>query len=228
MLYRKSLGQSIVCLMGWFLLGVTIIIGIPGCNETPKSETVEQTKPSIKPEKQTPRPFVNVLQTDEEKQFLRDYSCMDNRVCYSPGKFEKYILAKYPDIGRVRFNEREIKDKETFMDRKQAFRRALYFAKEIKLADGQTLFDFITKCSKDVSPTSYAEVAVEQATRDIYFHLQYFPTLRSVATNDPIEMNILLTRKGDKIEAASPMLSTTMLNDKDFMKRHGIACWGNK
>lgn len=81
------------------------------------------------------------------------------------------------------------------------------------------------KCSNNVSPTNYAEVAVEQGTREYYFHLQYFPNLRSVATGEPIELNILFTRKGDKIEAASPMFSSTILKDKEFMQKHGVACW---
>lgn len=143
MLYREILGRSVLCFMKCFLLGVVTTIGIMGCSDSQQLEITE--KPSVKPEKQTPRPFVTVIQTDEEKNFLRDYSCMDNHACYTPEKFEKYILTKYPDIARIRFNEREIQDKETFKDRKQNFRRSLYFAKQIKLADGQTLFDFITQ-----------------------------------------------------------------------------------
>jgi len=175
-----------------------------------------------------PLASVTVPQSDDEKKFLADFSCFDESECYGPEHFERYALAKYPDIAKVRFRvppELADADKEDIAFKKQDFRRGLYFAKEIKLANGQTLFDLLTKCSKTVSPFNWAEITREPGTGRIYAVMQYFPVLRQDATGDEFELDIHLERTGDEIAALSPAFSSSVLRNADFMVKHGVSCW---
>lgn len=175
-----------------------------------------------------PLASVSVAQSEDEKKFLADFSCLDETQCYGPEHFERYALAKYPDIAKVRFRvpvELADADKEDIALKKQDFRRGLYFAKEIKLANGQTLFDLLTKCSKTVSPFNWAEITSEPGTGRIYAVMQYFPVLRQDATSNEFELDIHLERRGDMIAALSPAFSSSVLRDADFMDKHGVSCW---
>lgn len=175
-----------------------------------------------------PLASVTVPQSDDEKKFLADFSCLDESECYGPEHFERYALAKYPDIAKVRYQlppELADADKEDIAFMKQNFRRGLYFAKEIKLADGQSLFDLLTKCSKTVSPSNLAEITREPGTGRIYAVMQYFPVLRQDATGDEFELDIHLERKADQIAALSPAFSSSVLRSADFMVEHGLSCW---
>jgi hypothetical protein len=175
-----------------------------------------------------PLASVTVPQSDDEKKFLADFSCLDESECYGPEHFERFALAKYPDIAKVRFRvptDLAVEDKEEIENTKQNFRRGLYFAKEIKLANGQTLFDFLTKCSKTVSPFNWAEMTRELNTGRVYAVMQYFPVLRQDATGDEFELDIHLERKGDQIAALSPAFSSSVLRNADFMVKHGVSCW---
>jgi hypothetical protein len=168
-----------------------------------------------------------VPQAEQEKQFLANFICVDESECFGPKKFEHYILKTYPDIVRVHFKlppDLADEDKDDVEHTKQDFRRGLYFAKLITLANGQTLFDFLTKCSKTVAPFNWAEKARELGADDkSYLSLQYFPVLVQDSTGDELELNILFKRTGDKIEATSPAFSSSILRDADFMDKHGLS-----
>lgn len=169
---------------------------------------------------------IMLRQSTDEKKFLADFSCLDERECYGVYKFDKYILSKYPEIAKVKFRTPKeiLGDKEEIAATKLDFRRGLYFAKELKLADGTTLFDFLTKCSKNVSPLNWAQVGYEPAQK-AYIAMQFFPVLRQKVSGKEFEEDILLDRRGDQIEARSPLFSTSIFTYADFMERHGLECW---
>lgn len=173
---------------------------------------------------------IKVLPSEDEKRFIADFSCWDERECYGFYKFDKYIGTKYPEIAKVKFRPpKEISnDKDALAFTRLDFRRGLYFAKEIRLADGTTLFDLLTKCSKDVSPLNWAEMAWADPAHgfnQVHMVLQYFPVLRQKGTGKEFEVNILLDRYDDRVRARSPFFSTSMLEHQDFMDRHGLECW---
>ena len=169
---------------------------------------------------------ITLPQSEDEKHLFADFSCQDESECYGVYKFDKYIVSKYPEIAKVKFRPPKdiADDKETAAYTRLDFRRGLYFAKEIKIADGTTLFDFLTKCSKNVSPLNWAEIAYD-SNQKIYIGMQFFPVLRQKGTGKEFEVNILLDRYGDRIEAHSPLFSTSILTYSDFMERHGLECW---
>jgi hypothetical protein len=171
-----------------------------------------------------PLASISIPQSENEKQLLAQFGCYDEVDCYGPKHFERYILKTYPDVGRVRFKlPPDIAGEAEY--RKQDFRRGLYFAKLITLANGQSLYDFLTKCSKTVSSLNWAEMARDAKTDKTYFAMQYFPVLRQDASGDEFELDILLNRFGDRIDATSPAFSSSVLRDADFMTKHGVSCW---
>ncbi|MDF2435292.1 MAG: hypothetical protein JWP44_4923, partial [Mucilaginibacter sp.] len=50
-----------------------------------------------------PLASIKVRQSDEEKHFIDGYICVDESECFGPQRFERYILARYPEIARVQF-----------------------------------------------------------------------------------------------------------------------------
>jgi hypothetical protein len=175
-----------------------------------------------------PLASIQLRQSDQEKKFLDDFICVDESACFGPKSFERYILTTYPEIARVRFKlppELAEEDKEDIEHVRQDFRRGLYFAKQIRLADGRTLYDLLVKCSKSISPFNWAQVTWEPGTEKRYIAMQYFPVLRQDATGEPFELQILLKRTEDKIEALSPLFSSSVLREVDFMQKHGVSCW---
>ena len=115
-------------------------------------------------------------------------------------------------------------DKNLFKVRRQSFYAGLYFAKRITLANGQTLFDFLTKCSRNVDPSTSADM-VHGVIAGVDFSMQYLPTLREKASAGGSELQILLERSGDKVTATSPLFSTAALTSPRFMDDQGVACW---
>jgi hypothetical protein len=171
---------------------------------------------------------ITISPSNDEQRFITEFGCTDEIDCYGREKFDRYIVKTYPDIARVRFHvppdmaDEEKADVDVF---RQDFRRGLYFAKLIHLADGSTLFDLLTKCSKTVSPLNWAEATYDSETQKPYFPMQFFPVFRQDATGHEFEADVLLDRRGDQLTARSPMFSSTILRDPDFMTKHGLSCW---
>ncbi|WP_458763548.1 hypothetical protein [Cupriavidus basilensis] len=168
---------------------------------------------------------ITLPQSDDEKRLINEGFCVDETECYGVNKFDRYLLTKYPDIKKIRYIPTKDlqEDKEGLEQRKLDFRRGLYFAKEIKLANGQTLFDFLKNCSKSISPYNFAEIAYQE--QKLLISMQFFPILRKKASGEAFEEQILFDRRGDTIQARSPWFSTSILKSPDFMGRHGLECW---
>ena len=169
---------------------------------------------------------ITLLRSEDEKHFFSDQICVDERECYGVKKFDRFITSKYPDISKIKFSPSKdvAEDKEVFTYSKQDFRRALYFAKLIKLADGETLFDFLKNCSKDMSPLNSASIGFAAQGKS-YISMQFFPVLKQRGSGEEFEMQILFDRIEDRIEARSPWFSTSILTKADFMDKHGLDCW---
>ena len=69
-----------------------------------------------------------------------------------------------------------------------------------------------------------AQVQVDE-NRNKFFSMQFFPVLRQKGSGEKIELNILLEKQGEKINATSGWLSSSVLKDSDFMNKHGVQCW---
>ena len=138
-------------------------------------------------------------------------------------KFDKYIFKRYPDISKVRFHPDETmkEDPEVLHMYKTSFYRGLYFAKQIPLANGKTLFELLTKCSKKMNSADGADF---DRGKEFSFAIQFIPTFKQVATGENFEENILFNRVGDKIIAKSPLFSSAIINDPSFMSDFGLSC----
>ncbi|SOT45078.1 conserved hypothetical protein [Burkholderia cenocepacia] len=170
---------------------------------------------------------VALNQSDFEKRYLADQTCLDETECYGPNRFERDIVKRYPDIAKIRYRpvQDEADDAGTVAMRREQFVHGLYFAKQIKLANGQTLFDFMRTCARGFTSLDGAESAYDSKNGTSYFDLRYYPTLRRVDTGEPIELQILFERRGDKLVAQSPFFTTNALRYTDFLQRHNVKCW---
>jgi hypothetical protein len=235
--------RALNCLASkWLLAGICIfsVVGCSAGNTNPKADgTLAAVADAVGPADVKsfagsdhlavggPLASVDVAQSPEEKKYFAAFGCMDESDCYGQDKFEHDMLHRYPDIARIHFSPPQESggDKGDIAIAKQRFRWSLYLAKQITLANGQTLFDFITRCSKIASPLNAAEPHWADSENDTpYIYMQYFPVLRQVATGHEFELQILLKRKGDKVEAISPLFSSAILRDGDFLNRHGVSC----
>ena len=161
--------------------------------------------------------------SDEEAKFQKDMRCFDEKECYGDRHFYHAIVTKYPAIARIKLPADPAyknMDKEDMEPIKNDFYRAVYVAERIHLADGQSLFDFITKCAKGFSSADRAEF-----DRNGIEAMQFFPILRRLDTGVPVEMRILFDRSGPKVVARSPWFSTHIITDRDFLQQHGLQCW---
>lgn len=138
-------------------------------------------------------------------------------------KFDKYIFKRYPDISKVRFHPDETmrEDPEVLHMYKTSFYRGLYFAKQIPLANGETLFDLLTKCSKKMTSADGADF---DRGKEFSFYIQFFPTFKQNATRTDFDENVLFNRVGDKIIAKSPFFSSAIINNPNFMSDFGLSC----
>ncbi|HGF4012268.1 hypothetical protein [Burkholderia cenocepacia] len=166
----------------------------------------------------------------DESRYLADQGCLDESECYGPKRFQRDIFKRYPDVARIGYKPLPVDagDRDTVALRKEQFYQGLYFAKQIKLANGQSLFDFMRSCSRGFTSLDGAEVGYDANTKASYFDLRYFPTLRRIDTGEPVELQILFERRGDKLIAGSAFFTSNALRDPDFLKRHRVACWNNK
>ena len=169
---------------------------------------------------------ITLAQSPQEVRYLHDVRCFDDP-CFTAEKFEKFILQTYPDIKTVPIRlpvDLRDEDSETKAFYRQQVRMALYFAKRIKLADGQTLFDLMTRCSGRYSDATRADVSFPPGSDDAYLSLQYFLYFTFKPTGEEFELDVLLDRKGDQLVAISPAFSSHVLNAPDFMQHHGVTC----
>jgi hypothetical protein len=130
------------------------------------------------------------------------------------------------DIAKIHFRASKDfgDDQDAIANARMDFRRSLYFAKRIPLADGESLFDLITKCSRSMSPTNYASVERDPSDGKPYIDLQYFPVFRKKDTGKNFEVDVLYDRVGEDLRARSPFFSTNALIHRDFLAMHGLEC----
>ena len=179
------------------------------------SETAQQTS------------IARAAVSTDEARFMADQTCFDERECYGPKRFQRYIFKRYPDISKITYKAlpADANDPDTIALRREQFYQGLYFAKQIQLANGQSLFDFMRSCSRGFTALDAAEVAYDDKAKASYFALQYFPTLRRVDSGKPVELQILFERRGDKLIPGSAFFTTNALRYADFLKRHNVTCW---
>lgn len=132
--------------------------------------------------------------------------------------FYRIIMDEYPDIAAIKYNPpAEIQGHQEEIEYESLdFFRGLYFAKKIILANGQSLFDFLKKCSRNLSPLNGAEEDLS---------MQFYPVLRQKGSGKEIEMQISFNRVDDLIKAQSPWFSSSVLKNPNFMAQHDLECW---
>lgn len=138
---------------------------------------------------------------------------------------QKHALKTYPDIKAVRVPKMPgvvPGDTETVRLNRQYFQIGLFFAKQIKLADGQTLFNFMTRCSGGMDAANGASIGFDK--QKPYIHLQFFPKLRRAHSGEPTELNLIFRRDGATIRPESEFFSTNILTDQNYLQRHDVKC----
>lgn len=139
-------------------------------------------------------------------------------------KFDVFIFQKYPEIKKQKFVPGSAMngDEEVLNIYKTGFYRAMYFSKLVKLANGDTLYDFITKCAKLNRTVTQADRERGDANE---FNLQYYLQLKRMDTGEVVGESLYLKRHGNKFSATRNPFSFFALSDNDFMKTYGLKCF---
>ncbi|WP_254228941.1 hypothetical protein [Burkholderia gladioli] len=212
-------------------LASCMVIGMASCDSgTPEIQSdaiaSSATEASAASDASWPKSVtVKLDQTPEEKRFLDDAGCFDD-ACFTAEKFDRFIVKKYPDIAKIHFRvSKDLEgDKVAIADARMDFRRGLYFAKQIRLADGESLFDLLATCSRIFDPNNVAQLAFDPKTDKRFIFMQYFPVFVQNGTGKEIDVSLLWDRVGDELRARSPFFSTHVLVNSDFLAMHGIGC----
>lgn len=212
-------------------LSSCLVIALSGCdsgtsNAQSDTPAISATEASAASEANWPKSVtVKLAQTPEEKRFLADARCFDD-ACFTAEKFDRFIIKKYPDIARIHFRVSEAfdGDKDAIASARMDFRRGLYFAKQIKLANDESLFDLLSRCSHSFDPNNVAQLAFDPKTDKPFIYMQYFPIFLQMGTGKNVDLNLLWDRVGDELRARSPFFSTNVLAHSDFLAMHGMEC----
>lgn len=210
------------------LAGVALAMGITGYllfrvmgNSTPAAAPASET--TAAPTPQTQVGTLTLAQTAEEQQLLRGFVQSRNEAVQA---FDKMLPERFAFIRNtpVPDNPDAAGDAETITVGRNDFRRGLYFASIIRLANGQTILEFMTQCSKELAITNSAEVSDADAQKGPFVYLQYFPVLKNTDSGAEVQMQLLLDRIGDKVVARSPLFSSDALTKADFLTANHLAC----
>lgn len=138
-------------------------------------------------------------------------------------EFDKLIFKTYPDIKKIKYVPEGdmLKDKEDLGTFKDSFYRSLYFSKLIKLANGQTLFDFLMKCAVLNRTVSSADRITSDSNE---FALQYFIKLKQINNNKIVGESIYFNRVSNKFISDRTPFAFFMISDENFMKTFGLKC----
>ena len=130
--------------------------------------------------------------------------------------FDRLILKADPDIERVKYHPRANEDHDDIENRKRNFRRALYFAKKIPLANGQTMFDWLKSCPYSMGENMYASKvpAATGAYQPFASKLSFME-----ATYHPI---LLMKSDGQKDNVSLSWIIYEDVTLKDFTSRAAV------
>ncbi|WP_152536740.1 hypothetical protein [Tolumonas lignilytica] len=166
--------------------------------------------------------------SQEEKMLFHDLWCNDESVCYGEGKFDKYVLSEMKNL-RLNVNVFNQNGNLTSYQKKQklyALHRAVYFAKQINVAVGGSLFDLIRRCSAPNSiNNSYAQLDFDTVHDMKTMKISFFPVFKNTTTGEAEYMEFTFIRNGDKILPKRDLFSPDILQQKDFFRNYGIRCW---
>ena len=137
--------------------------------------------------------------------------------------FDAFIFKSYPDIKKQKFiPDSAMKDDEEAENiYKTGFYRALYFSKLVKLANGVSLYDFITKCAKLNRTVTFAD---RESADTNEFNIQYFFQLQKTVGGELVGESLYLKRHGNKFSATRNPFAYYALSDESFMKTYGLKC----
>lgn len=164
----------------------------------------------------------------EEKQLMNDLWCNDERRCYGEQAFDRFVVSavkpyRFPD--RQLF-QRMLVNKAEKKKRILAFHRAVYFAKQIPIAMGGSLFNFLTKCSRpDAFAQSFARIDFNESTGSKSIQISFFPSFRSTTDNSNTDIEFNFVRIGDEIVAKRDLFTPDILTQKAFLKNYNLKCW---
>ncbi|NVH74789.1 hypothetical protein FSB08_20185 [Paraburkholderia sp. JPY432] len=225
----ESVNLKIKCLFAVLLSSV--VFGLSGCSNDASVSGSTQTDAAgsaagaaTPPSDAWQDAVIQLPATPEEKRFVHDVRCFDDS-CMTAERFDRYIVKTYPDIAKIHYraNRIELEDKASLEDSQMAFRRGLYFAKRIKLANGSTLFDLLATCSHDFEPTDAASVGFDKNDKP-FLYLQYIPVFYSNLEGKNVDMNMAYERVGDQLKATGSQLSTTAVVDRKFPDPEVLQC----
>lgn len=161
-----------------------------------------------------------------EANYLRDAHCLDERECYGAKRFTADIIKQYPEfrdqLKRIKRTNPAVAQFD--QDQLLSVVIGLYFAKQINLANSQSLYDFLTTCSTGWDENNRADFGFDEQTKQNYFSLQFFPKLRRSSNGQVVELNLVFDRRGDQVKANSIGLSHAALTNPEFLAGGGLAC----
>ena len=161
----------------------------------------------------------------EEMAFLQARGCSG---CHETQRFYRYIHAD-PDVRKSRIPRNIALEEDDNLAKKQwvdEVRTAVYFSKQIRLANRQSLFELITHCGKGWdSPATQATLDLP-ANAPPGFSIQYLISFKKYGQPIGLQMRALFKRRGEQL-IANNAFAESLLRNPDFMRVNGLRCWND-
>lgn len=185
----------------------------PAIIATP-DQSAQQTHPKI---------AVSVKLSDMDVRYIKGELDEDS--------FDRMILKTSPDIGRVKYHPRADEDRDDIANSKRDFRRALYFAKKIPLANDQTMFDWLKSCPYSMGENMYASRvpaatgAYESFASNLSFmDATYYPILSMKGDGNKGDISLSWIIYEDGTVKAFTSRASVYLNNPNFETESATDC----
>jgi len=172
-----------------------VALCLAGCSDddsAPNTETAHSTSaaaPAESPRQTSAETAMSIKLSDIDVRYIKGELDED--------EFDRLILKRNPDIGRVKYQPRADEDRDDIANSKRDFRRALYFAKKIPLANGQTMFDWLKSCPYSMgdymwaSRVPVASGAYESLASNLKFlDATYHPVIEMKGSGDSNDISL--------------------------------------
>jgi hypothetical protein len=198
--------------------------GLGGCSYGEMLDTIPAGK-HLPYRPSSPPAMLSVTPTPQEAAFLQADGCMQ---CREGDRFHRFIHTD-PDVRKSRIPRNTALADDASLNKKQwvdEVRTAVYFAKQIRLANGTTLFQLIQQCSSGWDSPDTRAVVSRQGKTANGFDIQYLIRFKKYGQPIGLQMRATFIRRLAHIQADNPF-ADALLRDPDFMLANQLRCWND-
>lgn len=206
------------------MLAIGIAAGLGGCSYGDMLDTIPANS-SDRYVPPSPPVYVTATPAKEETAFLQAGGCMD---CQEGDRFHRFIHSD-PDVRKSRIPRNSALAGDISQAQRQwvdEIRTAVYFSKQIRLADGQSLFELISHCGKGWDSPASEAVFTPQTAQGAGFRIEYWIRFKKYGQPIGLQMHASFIRSGDRLIANS-QFAESLLRNPQFMPVNQLRCWND-